>query len=90
MVETVGRTPWAGDQLASRPLPTQDNTNTDVTLTYVRVSSGIPTHDPSTRASENISCRRPRGHRIFRHKSNNKDRRIGLGLCTVGCRLCVT
>jgi hypothetical protein len=25
----VGRTPWRGDQAVSRPLPTQDNTNTE-------------------------------------------------------------
>jgi hypothetical protein len=27
IVQTVGRTPWAGDQPVTRPLPTQDNTN---------------------------------------------------------------
>jgi hypothetical protein len=26
---TVGRTPWTGDQLIARPLPTHDNTNTE-------------------------------------------------------------
>jgi hypothetical protein len=26
---TVGRTSWTGDQPVARPLPTQDNTNTD-------------------------------------------------------------
>jgi hypothetical protein len=25
----VGRTPWTGDQPVERPLPTQDNTNTE-------------------------------------------------------------
>jgi hypothetical protein len=27
--KTVGRTPWTGDQPVARPLPTQDNTNTE-------------------------------------------------------------
>jgi hypothetical protein len=27
--KTGGRTPWKGDQPVARPLPTQDNTNTD-------------------------------------------------------------
>jgi hypothetical protein len=26
---TVGKTPWTGDQPDARPLPTQDNTNTE-------------------------------------------------------------
>jgi hypothetical protein len=28
---TVGRTPWTGNQLVAKPLPTQDNTNTEET-----------------------------------------------------------
>jgi hypothetical protein len=30
--------------------------------TDIHVSSGIPTHNPSVRAGENISCLRPHGH----------------------------
>jgi hypothetical protein len=48
---TVGRTPWMGDQAVARPLPahrtTQIQNNTDI-----RALSGIRTHDPSVRASE--------------------------------------
>jgi hypothetical protein len=29
ILQTVGRTPWTGDELVTRPLPTQDNTNTE-------------------------------------------------------------
>jgi hypothetical protein len=47
ILQTVGRTPWTGVQLVSRPLSTQDNTNTEETETDIHVSSGIRTHDPS-------------------------------------------
>jgi hypothetical protein len=46
-LNTVGRTPWAGDQPVARPLPTHRTTQT---------------HDPSFRASEDGSCIRPLGH----------------------------
>jgi hypothetical protein len=29
IIQTVGRTLWAGDQPVASPLPTQDNTNTE-------------------------------------------------------------
>jgi hypothetical protein len=29
IIERVGGTPWAGDQSIARPLPTQENTNTE-------------------------------------------------------------
>jgi hypothetical protein len=32
---SVGRTPWVVDQLVIRSLPTQDNTNTEETLTDI-------------------------------------------------------
>jgi hypothetical protein len=57
---TVGRTPWTGDQPVARPLPTQDNTNR--INANIHALSGIRTHDLSVRASEDISCLRPRGH----------------------------
>jgi hypothetical protein len=40
---------------------TQNNTNTEQTHTDIHASSGIRTHDPSVRASEDSSCPRPRG-----------------------------
>jgi hypothetical protein len=53
----VGRTPWTGDQPVARPLPTQ----TEKKQTYIHTFSGIRTHDPSVRATEDSSCLRPRG-----------------------------
>jgi hypothetical protein len=46
-----GKTPWTRDQLVARPLPTHENTYTDI-----HVFSRIRTHDPSVRASEDGSC----------------------------------
>jgi hypothetical protein len=55
---TVGRTPWAGDQLVARPLPSHRiNAHTDI-----HALSGIRTHDPNVRARQESSCLRPRGH----------------------------
>jgi hypothetical protein len=56
---TVGKTPWTEDQFVARPLPTHriNAYNTDI-----RSLSGIRTHDPSVRTSEDSSCPRPRGH----------------------------
>jgi hypothetical protein len=48
-LQTVGRTPWTGDQLAAKLPPAQDNRNTNKTQTYNSTSSGIRTHDPSLR-----------------------------------------
>jgi hypothetical protein len=60
---TVGRTPWTGDQPVARPLPTHRSTQTqNKRHTDILASSGIRTHDPSVRASEDGSCLRPRGH----------------------------
>jgi hypothetical protein len=50
------------DQPVARPLPTQDNTNTEETHTDIDALSGIRTHDPSVRASEGSSCFRLRGY----------------------------
>jgi hypothetical protein len=61
---TVGRTPWTGDQPVARLLPAHTghhkhriNAHTDI-----HASSGIRTHDPSVRASEDSSRLRPRDH----------------------------
>jgi hypothetical protein len=53
ILSTVGRTPWTGDQHVLRPLPTQNNINTEYR---------IRTHDTSLPASEDSSCLRPWGH----------------------------
>jgi hypothetical protein len=53
--------PWAGHQSVASPLQTQGNTNTDKTQTYIETSSGIWNYSPSVRASEDISCSKPRG-----------------------------
>jgi hypothetical protein len=58
--KAVGRTPWAGDQPVTRPLPTQDNTNR--INANIHTSSGIRAHDPSVQGSEDSSCPRPREH----------------------------
>jgi hypothetical protein len=49
---TVGRTPWTGDQPVARPLPTH---RTNAHNTDMHALSGVPTHDPSVRASEDCS-----------------------------------
>jgi hypothetical protein len=41
---------------------TQNNTNTEQTHTDIHALSGIRTHDPSVRASEDSSFLRLRGH----------------------------
>jgi hypothetical protein len=60
---TIGRTPWTGDQVVARPLPTQRTTQTQNNRTDIYVSSGIGTQDPSVRADKDGSCLRSRGHR---------------------------
>jgi hypothetical protein len=45
-----------------RPLPTQDNINTEETRTDIHALNGIRTHDPSVWAGEVISCLRPHSH----------------------------
>jgi hypothetical protein len=56
--DTIGRTPWTGDQPVTRPLPTQ----TQYKHTDIHTLCRIRTHDPSVRASEDSTCLRPRGH----------------------------
>jgi hypothetical protein len=67
---TLGRTPWTGDQPVARPLSTHRTTQTQNkrthtytqthTHTHRHALSGIRTHGPSVRASEDSSCLRPR------------------------------
>jgi hypothetical protein len=45
-IELVGLLGWAINPVA-RPLPTQDNRNTEGARTDIQASSGIRTHDPS-------------------------------------------
>jgi hypothetical protein len=53
---TVGRTPCTGDQPVARPLPTHRTTHTiKPHNTDNHTLSGIRTHNPSIRASENSS-----------------------------------
>jgi hypothetical protein len=50
---TDGRAPWTSDQPVARPLPTRrNNTNRINAHTDIHALSGIRTHDPSARASE--------------------------------------
>jgi hypothetical protein len=58
---TVGKTPWTGDQLVSRPLPVHKHRKT-YTLN-IHTQSGIWTHGPGFRASGDSSCIRPLGYR---------------------------
>jgi hypothetical protein len=46
----------------ARPLPTQDNTNTEETRTNIHASSEIRTHDPSVWTGEDTSCLGPLDH----------------------------
>jgi hypothetical protein len=59
---TVGRTPWTGDQPVARPVPTHRTPQTRNKRTDIHALSGIRTHEPSVRATEDSSCLRPRGH----------------------------
>jgi hypothetical protein len=53
----VRRTPWTGDQPIERPLPTQNNTNTEEKRTDIHASSGIQTHESSVGLAEgNHAC----------------------------------
>jgi hypothetical protein len=56
---TVRRTPWTGDQLVARPLPSHKHrkSHTYTQTPNVHVLSGIWTHDPGFRASEDSAWR---------------------------------
>jgi hypothetical protein len=58
IIFTDCRTPWTEDQPVARSLPTHRPTQTQTFMPL----SGIRTHDPSVRASQDSSCLRPRGH----------------------------
>jgi hypothetical protein len=58
-----GRTPWVGDQPVARPLPTRRTTQTHTKTSMP--FSGIRTHDPSVRASEDNWCLRLRGRPLW-------------------------
>jgi hypothetical protein len=61
---TFGRTPWAGDQLVTRPLTcTQTQKNAHTRTPNIHALSGIRIHDPGFRASEDRACLRPLGYR---------------------------
>jgi hypothetical protein len=65
---TDGRTPWTSDQSVARPLPTHRTTRTQNKRIHTRnihALSGIRTHDPSVRASEDISYLRLRTNRAI-------------------------
>jgi hypothetical protein len=62
---TDGRIPWTSDQPVAWTLPTHRiNVHTDN-----HALSGIRTHDPSVRASEDSSCLRPRNYCDRRSRS---------------------
>jgi hypothetical protein len=64
-VLTDGTTPWASDQPVTRPLPKHRTTQTQNKRIHTRnihALSGIRTHDPSVRASENSSYLRQHGY----------------------------
>jgi hypothetical protein len=52
--QTVGRTPWVGDQLVERPLPVDKHieTHTHTRTLNIHALGGIRTHDPGFKASE--------------------------------------
>jgi hypothetical protein len=58
-------TPWTSDQPVARPLSKHKTTQTQnkcIHALNIHTLSGIRTHDPSTRASEDSSCLRQRSH----------------------------
>jgi hypothetical protein len=58
---TDGRTLWTSDQLVARPLPKHRTTQTQnkhIHTPNIHALSGIWTHDPCVRASEDSSCLR--------------------------------
>jgi hypothetical protein len=69
-----GRTPWTSDQPVARPQPTHRTTQTQnkrIHTPNIHALSGIRTHDPNVRASEDGSYLSLRGHRD-RQKLLNK------------------
>jgi hypothetical protein len=59
---TERKTPWMSDQHVARPLSKHRTTQTQnkcIDTSNIHALSGIRTHDPSDRASEDSSCLRP-------------------------------
>jgi hypothetical protein len=68
-----GRTPWASDQLVASPLPkhrTAQAQNKHIHTPNIHALSGIQTHYPSVRASEDSSYLRKRDYCDRRIKEN--------------------
>jgi hypothetical protein len=66
IIFTDGRTPWTSDQLVARLLPKHRTTkkqNKHIHIPNIHALSGIRTHDPGFRASEDSTCIRPLGYR---------------------------
>jgi hypothetical protein len=59
---TVGRNSLTGSARHKATTYTQNNTDIEWTHTYIHALSGIRTHDPSVRVSEDSSCLRPCSH----------------------------
>jgi hypothetical protein len=62
---THSKIPWTSDQPVARPLPKHRTTQTQnkrINTPNIHALSGMRTHDPSVRASEDSLCLRPRGH----------------------------
>jgi hypothetical protein len=60
---TYGRTPWTNDQPVVRLIPKHRTTQTQnkrIHTPNIHALSGIRTHDPSVRGSEDSSCLKPR------------------------------
>jgi hypothetical protein len=62
---------------------TQDSTNIEYTHKDIHASSGIRTHNPNVRASEDSSRLRPRGH-CDRHTTMYREQSYNLP-CSLGC-----
>jgi hypothetical protein len=60
---TDGRTPWTSDQLVARPLPKHrtQTQNKHIHTPNIHALCEIRAHNPSFRACEGSSCRRPLG-----------------------------
>jgi hypothetical protein len=57
-------TPWTGDQFVASPLPVHKHRKTHTTQTLnIHAQSGIRTHGPGVRASEDSSYLTPLGYR---------------------------
>jgi hypothetical protein len=61
IIFTDGSIPWTADQLVARPLPKQRTTQTHTP--NIHAFSGIRTHDPCFRVSEDSACIRSLGYR---------------------------